>query len=184
VPPLFSGHELDGSPARSGQHRHVFLAAADYDGDGRLDRLIVAAPWTCDRSVKPGAGDPTLFDRTVSALKVVRAGKLGIVILTLDAGGIKDLKLLGPARIWESHAFYSPTRPVRRGDDPIDVLRRDAVIECRRRCLPMPDVEILEYSNRPCDQGRLRLSFGTGVHGPLLLGKESHKGVGLFLAVA
>ena len=184
VPPLFSGHELDGSPARSGQHRHVFLAAADFDGDELLDLLIIAAPWTCDRSVKRGADDPALFDRTVSALEVVRAGKLGIVMLTLNRGGMEDQQLLGPARVWESHAFYIPTRPMRRGDDPVDVLRRDAVIECRRRCLPTPDVEVLEYSENPCDRARLRLSFEAGVYGPILLGKESHRGVGLFLSVA
>ena len=183
VPPLFSGHELDGSPARSGQHRHVFLAAADFDGDGLLDRLIIAAPWTCDRSVKRGTDEPALFDRTVSALEVVRAGKLGVVMLTMNPRGTEDQKFLGPARVWESHASYSPTRPVRRGDDPIDVLRRDAVIECRRRCLPTPDIEVLEYSKRPCDRARLRLSFGAGVYGPILLGKESHRGAGLFLPV-
>ena len=44
VPRLFSGHEREGAPARSGGHDHIFLAADDADGDGRIDRLIVAAP--------------------------------------------------------------------------------------------------------------------------------------------
>jgi CRISPR-associated protein Csb2 len=45
VPRLFSGHEMDGQAARSGQHEHVFLGSADVDGDGVVDRMIVAAPW-------------------------------------------------------------------------------------------------------------------------------------------
>jgi CRISPR-associated protein Csb2 len=52
VPRIFSGHEADGAPARSGQHEHVFLAGADLDGDGGVERLIVAAPWVCDRSFR------------------------------------------------------------------------------------------------------------------------------------
>ena len=37
VPRLFSGHESDGTPASSGRHEHIFLAADDTDGDGRID---------------------------------------------------------------------------------------------------------------------------------------------------
>ena len=74
VPRLFSGHEPDGAPARSGGHEHVFLAADDAKGDGRIDRLIVAAPWVCDRSGHaPRRSDRALFDHVVSSLSEVRA---------------------------------------------------------------------------------------------------------------
>jgi CRISPR-associated protein Csb2 len=186
IPRLFSGHETDGAPAQSGGHEHVFLAAADLDRDGRIDRLIVGAPWRCDRAVQPGRGDRAFFDRIVSALESVRAGKLGIVYLAVDAAGAEDGRLVGPSRTWESHTCYCPTRPVRRGDDRADVLQRDAVAECRRRGLPTPKVELMDhYSDYSdgCDRtrGRLRLSFAVGVLGPIILGRDSHKGGGLFL---
>ena len=186
VPRLFSGHETDGAPAQSGRHEHVFLAAADLDRDGRIDRLIVAAPWRCDRSVQSRPGDAALFDRVVTALAVVRAGKLGVLSLAMDAAGAEDRRLVGPARIWESHAGYSPTRPVRTGDDPVEVLRRDVMAECRRRNLPSPEVELLDHSSCGCGNitGHLRLSFAAVVLGPVILGRESHKGGGLFLAVS
>ena len=68
VPRLFSGHERDGAPARSGRHEHVFLAAAALDGDGFLDRLIVAAPWRCDRSVRPHRDEAQLSHRATRRL--------------------------------------------------------------------------------------------------------------------
>jgi CRISPR-associated protein Csb2 len=185
VPRLFSGHETDGAPARSGRHEHVFLSAADLNGDGYIDRLIVAAPWRCDRSAQPDRGDPALFDRTVSEIEIVRAGKLGIVSLAGDVAGVEDDRLVGPARVWESHACYAPTRPVRRGDNPAEVLRRDAAGECQRRGLPAPKVELLDHLSARDGHihGRLRLSFAVGVLGPIILGRNSHIGGGLFLAV-
>jgi hypothetical protein len=97
VPRLFSGHEIDGAPAGSGHHEHIFIAAADFDGDGLIDRVVVAAPWRCDRSVRPGRGDPALFDRVVSSLEVVRAGRLGVITLNADADGAVELGLAGRA---------------------------------------------------------------------------------------
>jgi CRISPR-associated protein Csb2 len=185
VPRLFSGHETDGAPAQSGRHEHVFLSAADLDGDGYIDRLIIIPPWRCDRSVQPDRGASALFDRTVSELEVVRAGKLGIVSFAGNAADVEDRRLVGPARIWESHTCYGPTRPVRRGDNPVEVLRRDAAAECQRRGLPAPVAELLDHSSDGYGHihGRLRLSFAVGVLGPIILGRDSHKGGGLFLAV-
>jgi CRISPR-associated protein Csb2 len=68
ISPLFSGHAADGGPARNGHHEHIFLAADDADGDELVDRLIVAAPWTCDRTMHSRRADREWFDRTVSRL--------------------------------------------------------------------------------------------------------------------
>src|SRR6185437_858075 len=84
VPRLFSGHEKGGGAARSGRHEHVFLAAADFDGDGAIDRLVVAAPWRCDRAVRRDPREVRRFEEIVSSLAVVRAGRLGVVRLNLD----------------------------------------------------------------------------------------------------
>jgi CRISPR-associated protein Csb2 len=184
VPRLFSGHEFDGAPARSGRHEHIFLAACDFDSDGLLDRVIVAAPWRCDRSVRPGRGDAALFDRVVSSLEVVRAGRLGVIDLNASVEGADEVGIAGPAQAWQSHTCYFATRPVRQGDDPLNVLQRDVVAECRRRGLPQPDVEVLNHGGEAHGRvaAHLVLHFAVGVAGPLLLGRDSHQGGGLFLA--
>jgi CRISPR-associated protein Csb2 len=184
VPRLFSGHEIDDTPARSGRHEHIFIAAADFDGDGLIDRVIAAAPWRCDHSVRPGRGDSALFDSVVSSLEVVRAGELGVITLNADVDGADDLGLARPAQAWQSHTSYRATRPVRQGDNPLDVLRRDVAAECGRRGLPKPDVEVLDHAGGANGRvaGHLLLNFAVGVAGPLLLGRDSHQGGGLFLA--
>lgn len=184
VPRLFSGHEFDGGPARSGRHEHIFLAVADSDADGFIDRVIVAAPWRCDRSVQPGRGDPALFDRVVSSLEVVRAGRLGVITLNAAADGGDEIGVTGPARTWQSYTRYCVTRPVREGDQWLDVLRRDIVAECRRRGLPQPDIEVLDPTGGADGRiaAHLLLHFAVAVAGPLLLGRDSHQGGGFFLA--
>src|SRR5207248_9914001 len=98
---------------------------------------------------------------------------------------IEDGRLIGPARIWESHTCYCPTRPVRREDNPSEVLLPNAAAECQRRGLPEPMVELLDHSSDGYGRigGRLRLPLVVGVLGPIFLGRDSHKGGGLFLAV-
>ena len=187
VPRLFSGHEPDGAPASSGGHQHVFLAADDAKGDGRIDRLIVTAPWVCDRSEHPPShSDRALFDRVVSSLSKVRAGKLGVVALayplTLTAGE----PLFGPARTWETRTLYRPTRHAGRGKDPATAVVRDVIAECERRGLPRPEAELLDFNSGPNGGGlaaRVHLRFAVAVEGPIMLGRDSHMGGGLFAAV-
>lgn len=182
VPRLFSGHEPDGTPAKSGGQEHVFLAAHDADGDGRIDRVIVAAPWACDRSARPDRGERVLFDRVAASLETVRAGRLGVIPLRISPA---DRRLNGPARTWESHTDYRPARHAGRGKDPAAPLLRDAAAECGRRGLPKPEIELLDLSVGPKGgvAARLRLRFAVAVAGPILLGRDSHKGGGLFTAV-
>lgn len=186
VPRLFSGHETDGGRAASGSHEHVFLAADDNDGDGRIDRLIVAAPWACDRSLNPGRRERRMFDTVVSKLKTLRAGRLGIVALGGPTALADDDLLTRPSRIWESRTPYLATRHVGRGKDVNAALILDIATECRRRGLAHPiEVKILKFSGMPNGGGlkvRARLRFAIAVSGPLLLGRDSHRGGGLFVA--
>jgi CRISPR-associated protein Csb2 len=178
VPPLFSGHQADGGAARSGKHGHVFLAGADLDGDGALDCLLVAAPWACDRSMKADAKDAVRFDRVVSGFAMLKAGRLGV--LPLQPAPV-DAAIVGPARDWESHTDYRPTRHAGRGKEPAAALLRDVVAECGRRGLPRPEVELLTLNEGPkgAISARLRLNFATAVSGPILIGRDSHRGGGL-----
>ena len=187
VPRLFSGHEPDGAPANSGGHEHIFLATDDANGGGRIGRLIVAAPWACDRSRHaPRRSDRDLFERVVSSLARVRAGKLGVITLspapTLAAGD----PLFGPARTWESRTPYRPARHAGRGKEPAAAVVRDLITECERRGLPSPEAELLELSAGPTGGNvvaRVRLRFAVAVEGPIMLGRDSHMGGGLFAAV-
>ena len=183
VPRLFSGHEPDGGPAKSGRHEHVFLVADDANADGYLDRLIVAAPWACDRTIKGSREDRTRFDSVATKLLTVRAGRLGVI--TLDSACVLAAgdPLVGPARIWESRTPYRPTRHAGRGKETDTAVVRDVIAECGRRGRPKPEVELLELNVGPNGGGlatRVRLRFAVAVEGPLLLGHDSHRGGGLF----
>ena len=180
---LFSGHEPEGAPAGSGRHEHVFLAADDADGDGRIDRLIAAAPWVCDRTTQGSREDRRHFDGVVTALTNVRAGSLGVLTLgsarSLEAGD----SIVGPAHIWESRTPYRPTRHAGRGKETETAVVRDVIAECERRGLPKPEVELLALNIGPNGGGlaaRVRLRFAVAVEGPVMLGRDSHKGGGLF----
>jgi CRISPR-associated protein Csb2 len=184
---LFSGHEDDGAAAASGSHEHIFLAADDRDGDGRIDRLLVAAPWACDRSVPANHRQERTFDQVVSRLKTIRAGRLGVI----ELGGTQPLaegdSLVGPARVWETRTPYQATRHAKRRQGREEVIVRDILAECSRRHLPLPEVEIAEWKAVPQGGGlmaRVRLRFASAIRGPLLLGRDSHRGGGMFGAVA
>ena len=186
VPRLFSGHEPDGTPASSGRHEHIFLAADDTDGDGRIDRLIVAAPWVCDRTIQGDDREHADFNRVVPNLTSVRAGKLGVI--SLDSAYVLPLgdPLVGPVHMWESRTLYHPTRHAGRGKDMEMAIVSDIIAECHRRGLPRPRVEVLELHVGPKGgnlAARMSLRFTVAVKGPILLGRNSHKGGGLFVAV-
>ena len=181
LPLLFSGHLPGGAPAASGRHEHVFLACADLDHDGRIDQLMVAAPRTCDRSARRDLFRYDEFDRVTASLETVRAGRLGVIALQATSPA---QALVGPARTWKSHTPYSPTRHAGRGRDPVPALLRDVLAECVRRGLPKPEIDLLDLSVGPREgvTARLGLRFAAAVPGPILLGRDSHRGGGLFIA--
>ena len=186
VPRLFSGHEREGAPARAGGHEHVFLAADDADGDGRIDRLIVAAPWACDHTTKGSSKDRACFQNVITTLTVVRAGRLGVLTLGSACALAAGDPLVGPSRTWESRTPYRPTRHAGRGKDLANAVVRDVIAECERRGLPKPEVERLELNAGPKGgnlAARMRLRFAVAVEGPIILGRDSHMGGGLFAAV-
>jgi CRISPR-associated protein Csb2 len=183
VSPLFSGHEADGAKASSGRHRHVFLAVVDRDRDGFVDEVVVAAPWACDRTTKAQRLERAEFDRVASSLATVRAGRLGVISLTPVRIPKAGDRLIGPGRLWESATPYQPTRHARHIAELSGAVEHDVVDECGRRGLPRPRVEMLECSAGPNGGGvsaRVRLQFVVAVEGPILIGRDSHAGGGLF----
>ena len=187
---LFSGHEQDGRPTRAGHHAHVFLAAdGDSGDDGSLNRLIVAAPWAVDRRAgSRGGNQRRFFDDVVRRLTELKAGPLGRFDGLVAEPVLDGDPLLGPASLWIGETPYVATRNLKRRDDPADFIKADALAECRRRGLPSPvEVEALDTRSGPRG-GRpaamLKLRFATTVRGPVLIGRDSHTGGGLFRTVS
>ena len=183
---LFSGHEPDGQSDSRGHHEHVFLAADDGGvGDGSVRRLIVASPWAADRRVKRGS--TRLFDQVTHELTELRAGSVGrfdrLAAQSLEDGD----PLIGPARTWIGKSPYVATRNLNKRDGLAQFVKADLVAECGRRGLPKPnqiDVSDLLVGPRGGNPtAQVTLHFAVAVRGPLILGRNSHRGGGLFHAV-
>ena len=184
---LFSGHEPDGQPDRSGHHAHVFLAA-DEAGSGRdaNTRLVVAAPWLVDRTTKRQPKELAEFNDVVRKLHDLRAGSLGR-FTGLVAHSIEDEDpLVRPSRVWIGRTPYAATRHMQRADNPEEHIKSDIANECQRRGLSKPQsielgrVNVGPRGGRPTAMVKLR--FNVAVSGPILLGRKSHEGGGLFHA--
>ncbi len=188
---LFSGHERDGPSDRAGHHAHVFLAADGDEADDRsITRLIVAAPWAVDRRAGGQTYDRQrrFFDDVVRRLTELRAGPSGRFAGLAAEPVNDDDPLLGPATLWLGRTSYIATRNLKKRDDPASLVRTDVLKECRRRGLPSPaEVEVLDVTSGPRGgqpAATLRLRFATAVRGPILLGRDSHAGGGLFRAMS
>ncbi|MGH9413505.1 MAG: type I-G CRISPR-associated protein Csb2 [Terriglobales bacterium] len=180
VPTLFSGHTDGSGPARSGDHRHVYLLALDRDGDGQLDTLAAIAPWRMDRTWRPKQSEQKQFSEAVASLRHLVAGRLGILSLASLPDSRDDL--FSTANVWRSLTPYAPTRHARRAGDWPTLIARDLAVECQRRGLPLPETEILSITTGPrrgaC--AHLRLHFLAAISGPLALGRTAHSGGGWF----
>ena len=99
------------------------------------------------------------------------------------APGPED-RLFARSRVWTSLTDFSPTRHPRNGADARTFLERNIHAEVLRRGYPAPKVELLSHHTGPRGGIRARfcLSFSIAVQGPLLLGRDSHMGGGLFAA--
>lgn len=125
-----------------------------------------------------------MLEQALAELTVLRAGPLGALHVVRIAGPDDSDPIFGRARFWVSQTPYRPTRHPRVPADAADVLRRDLLLECDRRGLPRPEVEIISIALGPRGGilGNLALTFSVAVAGPLLLGAGSHFGAGLFAA--
>ncbi len=187
LPTYVSGHGAGGAPARSGTHRHVAVVA-----DLPRSRLFYIAPTELQRRGLTWRDIEKRHRRLASALEgmdILRAGSAGRLTLVPMALDPERDPLFAPALVWESVTDYAVTRHHRRGQSMEDALRLDAAAELERRGSPRlsPDtVEVLSVRRGPRGgvSGRLRLTFRAAQVGPLMIGRTSHKGGGLFAGAA
>lgn len=182
---LFSGHENDGSPSRKNHvHSHVFLAACAAQG-GRLARLYAFSPDKADRKAKMHPRARERFETVVSRLKSVRAAKFGSVELKIRPMAPAVDPVIRASRVWSSVTPYKPTRHAKSETEVESSIISDVKQECLRRGVPSPMVKVLDVSRGPRAgiKAELEISFSVAVEGPILLGRDSHFGLGLFRAV-
>lgn len=179
---LFSGHEDDGAPARSGTHDHVFLAATA-EGDN-LSKLYVLSPTVADHRTELNPSEQQRFSAIVRNLELVRAGKLGVIRLAQSSAPLANSALTRPSRVWVSETAYIPTRHLKAKNDRTEWLVGDVLRECARRGLPRPEIEVLSFETKAKSKpgAYLRLTFETRASGPILIGQGAHSGSGLFRA--
>ena len=180
VPRYVSGHEDDGSPARSGPHRHVAVVP-----DLPRRRLLFVAPSLLQRggvSWRQVRDDHAGLERSLEGMNVLRAGRAGRLVLALSALEVESDSLFGPSREWQSVTDYRVTRHRRRLTDK-ESLTADVVSELDRIGWPRPaSIEVLSTrrGSRGGLSGRLRIAFAAAQRGPLAIGRTAQKGGGLF----
>ncbi len=186
---LFSGHEPDGRADRSGHHAHIFLGADDAGADpDATTRLIVAAPWAVDHATSPQQRELVAFSDVVRRLRDLRAGSLGRFTGLLAHPVESDDPLVKPSRAWIGQTPYVATRHMKRAVNSGEHIKSDIIDECQRRGLPKPlnielnHVKVGPRGGRPSAMVTLR--FAVAVRGPVILGRTSHAGGGLFHAMA
>ena len=185
--PFFHGHAPGGGPLRTDGHRHLFHAAWASDPAGRLDRLAVIAPHLADRTVLPAdSGELALLAEALAGFDMLFAGPHGMLRLRpLAESGEGDGGVFGRSDRWASATVYRAGRRRRKRPERLEgIIAEDVRRECGHRGLPLPEVEPLNvaHGSRGGLRGQLRLCFPAPVDGPLLLGRRSHFGAGLFRA--
>jgi CRISPR-associated protein Csb2 len=181
LPLIFHGHEDSGAPARSGNHKHLFYAAFSSQGGDRIDRLALIAPGLCDRTISDRQhwNDVARAVNGISVLRCGRDGVLALIPLPLEA----DDSFFGSGRVWSTVNDYRPTRHPKRDQPLSSFIETDVRTECARRGFPAPEsVQLLRTSEGPRGSltAQLTITFAKPLGGPVLLGRESHLGCGLF----
>ena len=180
LPAFFTGHAPDGRPARSEDEPHLGFVF-----DPAFRRLLVLSPHQLEHREPRRRERKWLetLDEALGGFTELRAGLDGLFSLrSLRVGGDQD-PLFRPARSWLSMTPYRATRHAKAAS-ATDALVADVQLECRRRDLPRPEVNVLEWraeSGRGLS-GRVRLRFSVAVPGPIVLGRTRHLGGGLFAA--
>lgn len=182
LPSFFSGHGLDGGPAKSELDPHLAFA---FDPAGA--RLLVVAPHVLDRreATTDELAALGVLEQALRDFHELRAGLAGFLKVRATIADSTTDPLLAASRTWESLSPYHVTRHAKkvRADEALAI---DLRAECRRLGLPAPRVKVTEWRGVSGVGlvGHARLTFEVAVQGPLLLGRCRHTGGGVFAAVS
>lgn len=178
LPPFFSGHAPDGTPAQSEEHPHMAFVFDPYG-----NRLLVIAPHLIDRRAATRKEQRYMetLERALTGMRELRAGSSGLLRIHSTPVEVETDPLFGASQNWESVTPYRVTRHAR-GVTASEALAIDLRAECQRRGLPLPRIDTWDCRGVSGlgIEGLVRLEFGVAVEGPLLLGKSRYKGGGLF----
>jgi CRISPR-associated protein Csb2 len=178
LPRYFSGHEVDGSPARSSRSSHLAFAF-----DPARTRLLVIAPHVLDRrpSTHDEAANIATLDRALEGLRELRAGEAGVLSLRPAIVVMEQDPLFAPSREWSTVTRYRVTRHVRAADAR-QALASDIQTQLRWREFPEAEVTPVECEGIAGKglEGTATLKFKVAVTGPVLLGRNRFLGGGMF----
>jgi CRISPR-associated protein Csb2 len=178
LPVFFTGHQRDGSPARTERKPHLTFA-----WDPERARLLIIAPHVIGQRSATGPEIRHLrnLETALVAFRELRAGSAGCLTLRPVSIDFELDHLFAASRTWESVTTYEVTRHAKRMT-AAEALCCDIRKECRRRGLPEPIVTAREPRGVPGVGlvGGAYLRFEVAVKGPIALGKNRHFGGGLF----
>lgn len=178
--PFFTGHEINGAPARSESHPHLFFLFVPDSS-----RLMVISPHIVERREPKEAEREHLqvLDKALSGFRELRAGFMEHLTLQAISIDLDTDPLFAVSRVWESVTSYTVTRHLKQGG-AAEAISSDLCAECHRRGLPKPVVTPDELRGIPGTglSGLVRLDFPVPVQGPLILGRSRYLGGGLFVA--
>jgi CRISPR-associated protein Csb2 len=175
---FFSGHEANGSPARTPHSSHLAFA---FDPAG--SRLLVIAPHVLDR--RPPTRDETtnlaILDRAIDGLRELRAGGAGVLSVRPAVVTMEQDPLFAPSREWSTVTRYRVTRHVRAADAR-QALASDIQAQLHLRGFPEAEVTPVECEGTAGKglEGTAKVKFKVAVTGPVLLGRNRFLGGGVF----
>ena len=188
VDPLFSGHNQNALPSETQVHPHLFISIyRDIVDNTSRTRIVLVPPWLVfRRKIDNLSNKRRHFEEVVSGLSYVVMGRLGRLTLPQPVDFEIDDGLVKESRKWKSKSRFLATNHLPRKCNLKEFLERNINLECKRRNLPTPEcVEIVDEYVGPRDGNpscHATLNFKNVVAGPIILGRDSHSGGGLFLA--
>lgn len=180
--PFFTGHASNGAPLREGDHRHLGFVA-----DLPRERLLIIAPHVLEaREVrKDERRHLDLLNHILGDVEQLRAGAAGLLSLEPTAIDAADDPLFVESMTWETVTAYQPTRHPKKQESAAEFIADDVRAELRKRVDQEASIEVLTVDEGPRGgiSARLRITFNRPETGPLILGRNRHKGGGVFAAV-
>jgi CRISPR-associated protein Csb2 len=179
LPTFFSGHEANGSPARGKKSSHLAFAF-----DRPRARLLVLAPHVLDRRPPTPEEDKHLaiLEGAILALRELRAGEAGLLLLSPATLEVEKDPLFAPARLWRTQTPYQVTRHLR-VEDARKALATDLQAQLRLHGFGETRVAAVQCQGIRGRglEGTATVEFDVAVAGPLLLGRNRYLGGGLFV---